>query len=133
MTLWCDYCEPFNIDSYLFWQVIPSGHIDCYLYWLSLMMCSMGLNKAIYVFHFIWQFSAKLAKSKSPPNINAFTVIRDILERMQSKQQSENSTDLITELLSSLCQKPHSPNLSWVDLGYSGGFICYVWNQIIVE
>ena len=30
------YCKPINIGGYLIWQILPSGHIDCYLNWLSL-------------------------------------------------------------------------------------------------
>ena len=71
------YCKPINIGGYLIWRFLPSGHIDCYLNWLSLVMFSMNLMKAICIGgYLIWQFfgPSQIHQIKSPPNINRFTV-----------------------------------------------------------
>ena len=71
------YCKPINIGGYLIWQFLTSGHIDCYLNWLSLVMFSMNLIQAICIGgYLIWQFPgpSQIHQLKSPPNINRFTV-----------------------------------------------------------
>ena len=32
------YCKPINVGGYLIWRFLPSGQIDCYLNWLSLVV-----------------------------------------------------------------------------------------------
>ena len=56
---------------------MPSGHIDCYLNWLSLVVVSRSLFKAICIGGcLIWWFfgPSRIHQLKSPPNINRFTV-----------------------------------------------------------
>ena len=72
------YCKPINIGGYLIWQILPSGHIDYYLIWLTLVMFSMSLITETYVGGYLmWTFlgPSQISQLKSPPNINRFTVV----------------------------------------------------------
>ena len=71
------YCKPINIGGYLIWRILPSGHVDCYLNWLILVIISMSLIKAICIgSYLIWRFlgPSQISQFKSQPNINRFTV-----------------------------------------------------------
>ena len=71
------YCKPINIGGYLIWRFLPSGHIGYYLNWLSLVVCSTKLMKALCIGgYLIWQLlgPSQIRQFKSPPNINRFTV-----------------------------------------------------------
>ena len=71
------YCKPINIDGYLIWRILPSGHIDCYLNWLIWGIISRSLIEVICIGgYLIWRFLgfSQISQFKSPPNINRFTV-----------------------------------------------------------
>ena len=58
-------------------QILPSGHIDCYLDWLSLVMFSLNCIRSICISgYIIWQVlgPSQISQLKSPPNINPFTI-----------------------------------------------------------
>ena len=79
--IFLQYCKPINIGGYLIWQILPSGYIDSYLNWLSLLMSSINLIKAICIGgYLIWQFlgPSQIHQLKSPPNI-VLTVFGDKL------------------------------------------------------
>ena len=42
-----NYCKPINIGGYLIRQILPLGHIDCYIIWLSFVVHSMRPIKGI--------------------------------------------------------------------------------------
>ena len=51
------YCKVIKIHGYLNRQILPSGHIDSFLNWQSLVMFSMSLIKEVCIGgHLIWQF-----------------------------------------------------------------------------
>ena len=79
------YCKPIIIGGYLIWRFLPSGHVSCYLNWLSLVVFSMKLIKVICIGgYLIWRFlgPSQIHQLKSPPNINRFTVC--FIEKVRS-------------------------------------------------
>ena len=72
------YCKPFNIGSYLIW--------------LSLVIFSVSLKKAMCNGgYLIWRFSgpSQISQLKSPPNMNRFTVYKLIAHAMPPSSSYE--------------------------------------------
>ena len=67
-----EYCKPINIGGYLIWHFFPSGHIDCHLNWLSLVVSSMNLYEPLCIGgYLIWRVlgPTHIHQLQSPPNI----------------------------------------------------------------